>query len=249
MHRLGIDIGGTKISFVLLDNKSKIVKSWKILTPQNKQELIEALRVNIPERVSAIGIGVAGPLNKKGDLVLNPPNLKALRNCPLAKIIQKETGIPTKMENDANCFALGEALLGAARKAKIALGVTLGTGVGGGLVIDGMIYKGAFGAAGEVGYLAINGRPWEKIAAENRSDYNQYGRYLGIDLSNLINILDPEMIVLGGGMVNHYDSFIKAAKKEMDKRVLSPISREHVRIKKAALGELAGAIGAALLNK
>ena len=262
MNTLGIDIGGTKINFVLLKG-GRIIKFWKILTPQNKQELIETLRNNIPERVSAIGIGAPGPLNEKGDLILNPPNLRALNNCPLAGIIEKETGISTKMENDANCFVLGEALLGAGKGEKFVFGVTLGTGVGGGIVIDGKIYRGEFGSAGEAGHMTLkfDGSKctcgsygcFEEYASARffkkfGRDYKKYGRYLGVGLSNIINILDPGVIVIGGGISSSYQDFIKEVKNEVKKRVISPISKKHVKIKKAALGDLGGAVGAALLN-
>ncbi len=97
MLTLGIDVGGTKINFVLLKDLpagrhgKKIVKYWKILTPKTRKELVETLKKNIPQGVKRIGIGVPGPLNQEGELALNPPHLRALHNCPSAKIIEKET--------------------------------------------------------------------------------------------------------------------------------------------------------------
>lgn len=279
MLTIGIDIGGTKINFVLLNGK-KIVKHWKILTPKTKKALFETLKQNIPQGVKKIGIGVPGPLNKKGDLVLNPPNLRALNNCPLAKIIEKKTGIRTRMDNDARCFAFGEALIGAGRGARTVFGITLGTGVGGGIIIDGKIHRGAFGSAGEVGASTINfdgpkgavgipgcleeycsGRfffrkgdsPQNFFKEAKTGDkkalqiFREYGRYLGIGLANVINIFNPETIVIGGGISNAYKFFIGEAKKEMKKRVISPVSKKYVKIKKAALKDLGGALGAALL--
>lgn len=247
---IGIDIGGTKTTFVLLEG-NKILKKEKVATPKSKREIIECLTLRVKKwgKVTGIGIGVPGPLNEKRDLILNPPNLKILHNCPLAKLIEKETGLKTRMDNDANCFALAESLLGAGRGAKLVVAVTLGTGIGGGIVINGKIYPGAFGAAGEVGHMTIENKFWERVAAKNRKNYNKYGKYLGIGLSNLINVLDPEIIVLGGGMVNHYHAFIKRAKKEIKERVLSPLSKKKIKIKKAALGQWGGAVGAALLSK
>lgn len=271
MSTIGIDIGGTKINFVLLQKK-KIVKFWKILTPKNKGALLETLKNNIPQGVKKIGIGVPGPLNKKGDLILNPPNLKFLWNCPLAKILEKETGVKTRMDNDVNCFTLGEALLGSGRGAKIVFGITLGTGVGGGLVIDNKIYRGFFGSAGEVGHITIrfDGPKCacgalgclEEYCSErfffskgvvpkglkDRAIFNEYGRYLGAGLANVVNLIDPEIIVIGGGISNAYRFFIKETEKEMRKRIISPISQKYVKIKKASFGDLSGAVGAALLN-
>lgn len=267
---LGIDIGGSKINFVLLASPAgglknqKILKREKVATPQKRAEIIGLLTGEIKKfKVQKAGIGVPGPLNKKGDLILNPPNLKALWNCPLAKIIEKETGIKTKMDNDANCFALAETLLGAGKGAEIVFGITLGTGVGGGLVIDGKIYRGAFGSAGEAGHMTIkfdgprctcgSSGCLEEYASERffrkrGLRYNEYGRYLGIGLSNVINLFDPQVIVIGGGISSSYQDFIQIARKEMAIRVISPLSKKYVKIKKAALGEWAGAAGAALLH-
>lgn len=275
----GIDIGGTKINFILLEGK-RIIKSWKILTPKNRKVLIRALKQNTPQGVRKIGIGVPGPLNKKGDLVLNPPNLKALRNCPLAKIVEKETGVKTRMENDANCFAFGEALIGAGRGAETVFGITLGTGVGGGIVIGKKLYRGAFGAAGEVGHTTIKfdgprcscralgcleeycserfflkkgGSPKEFFGQAEKGVkkaieiYREYGRFLGVGLANVINLFNPEVIVIGGGIANAYKFFANEMKKEIGKRVISPVSKKNVRMKKAVFGDFGGAVGAALL--
>jgi len=290
MSTIGIDIGATKINFVLLKNR-KIVKFWKILTPKNKKELINCLRSQVKQwgEASGIGIGVPSPLNQKRDLILNPPNLKCLRNTPLARIIQREIKsdshlekVTVALENDVNCFTLGEAIMGAGKRAKIVFGITLGSGVGGGIVIDGKIYRGAFGGAAEVGHQTIKfdgqkctcgsygcfeeycserffirkgnlpikfQRKAEKGDKKVLKIYNEYGRYLGIGLSNVINFLDPEVIVIGGGIANAYQFFIKEAKKEIKKRAISPISKKNVKIKKAELGDFSGAIGAALLIK
>lgn len=283
-YRIGVDIGGTKIIFVLLRGH-KILKTNKIFTPQVKEKLIRALTDNIQKlasknKLKGIGIGVPGPLNKKGDLILNPPNLKCLWRTPLASIIQRETGIQTKMGNDVNCFTLAEALLRAGRGAKTVFGITLGTGVGGGAVINGELFTGAFGSAGEVGHMTIKfdgprcscgsrgcleeycserffkkrGTSPEKAYKlaksgdkQAKSLYNEYGKYLGIGLGNVINLLDPEVIVIGGGIAAAGRFFLKQAKKEIKKTVISPLAEKGVKIKRAKLGELAGAIGAALL--
>jgi glucokinase len=284
-RNIGIDIGGSKIIFALLENR-RILRFKKIPTPKARKKLIGVLAENTKRllgsaKAESIGIGVPGPINKKRDLILNPPNLKYLRNCPLARLIEKETGIKTLMDNDVNCFVLGEALAGAGIGAETVFGITLGTGVGGGLVINKKIFRGAFGAAGEVGHMTIkfDGEkcgcrssgcleaycsekffirrgisPKECQDKAYKGDrkafilYNEYGRYLGIGLANIINLFDPEVIVIGGGIAQGYKFFISSAKREIKKRVISPVSRKYVKIKKAALGELGGAVGAAILN-
>ena len=256
-YKIGIDIGATTIKVALLKNKQVLGKK-QIQTPTKKDEFFEILRESIKDlsknlRISNIGIGVPGPLNAKGDLILNPPNIKCLWNCPLAKIIEKDLKIKTKMDNDANCFTLGEAVMGAGKGAEVVVGITLGSGVGGGIVIKGKIYRGVFGSAGEVGHLTMKFdgpkcgcgsfgcleaycsqnffikrglKPIQFLERAKRGDqkalavFKEYGRYLGIGLSNVINLLDPEVIVIGGGIAGAYNFFIKETKKEIKKRVV-----------------------------
>ncbi|GAI43456.1 unnamed protein product, partial [marine sediment metagenome] len=156
---IGIDIGGTTIIFALL-KKRKVVKTKKINTPKSKKGLIKVLIENIGElkgdlKIKGIGIAVAGVLDKKREKILNSPNLKYLNNFPLAKVLKRKLQLKVIMENDANCFALGEAILGAGRGKKMVFGITLGSGIGGGIVIDSEIYQGALGGAGEIGHTTI----------------------------------------------------------------------------------------------
>jgi len=292
MFSVGIDIGATNIKFVLLNYGLKVVKKEKIPTPKNKQKLIKVLEkkiknliFDIPQsKIKGIGIGVPGPLNKERDFILNPPNLKCLFNCPLSKIIQKDLKIKTVMENDVSCFVLAEAILGSAKGAEVIAGITLGTGVGGGIITKtsnkqqetrNKIFKGAFGSAGEFGYMTINSdaeysgfledycsekffkrkkvfsKTLEEKAKEGNKQalkiFQEYGKYLGIGISNIINVLDPEVIVIGGGISKANKFFIQSAKKEIQKRVLSPLSKKFVKIKITQLKDFSGAIGAALL--
>ncbi len=279
---VGVDIGATEIKFVLLKNL-KVLKTQKIFTPKNKEKLIKVLKENmnnlifgIPQsKIKGIGIGVPGPLSKKRDFILNPPNLKCLSNCPLTEIIEKDLNIKARMENDVSCFVLAETILGSAKGAEIVAGITLGTGVGGGIIWKGKLIKGAFGSAGEFGYITINSnaeysgffedycsekffkrkgiysKDLEKKAKKGNKQalkiFQEYGKYLGIGISNVINILDPEVIIIGGGIAKANRFFMKSAKKEIQKRVLSPLSKKFVKIKISKLKDFSGAIGAALL--
>lgn len=275
MYIIGIDIGATKIIFVLM-NGQQVLKTKKILTPKTGDRLVAILKKNIEEmsfgkKIKKIGIGIPGPLNKNRDLILNPPNLKCLWNYPLAKILEKDIGIKTKMDRDVNCFTLGEVVLGVAKEASVVFGITLGSGVGGGIAIKRKIYRGAFGSAGEVGHTIIGDfgcleeycsqkffqrKKYSSIKLQEKAKkgdlkalkiFKEYGKYLGIGLSNVINLLDPEVIVIGGGIAGAYKFFIKETKKEIKKRVISPTSQKYIKVKKAKLGELAGAIGASML--
>lgn len=286
-YTIGVDIGGTKISFVLLKN-SRVIKTQKIAAPKNKKGVIGAVEDGIKTMISevpkteilGIGLGVTGPLGKQRDMMLNPPNQKFLKNCPLAKILERKLKIKTIMDNDVKCFVLGETLFGAGRGAEIILGVALGTGLGAGLAINGNLYRGNSGSAGELGHMTIKfdgpkcscsslgcfeeygserffkkmkyspkelGLKAKKGDQKSLEIFREYGRYLGIGLANAINILDPEVIVLGGGIANVFQLFIKETQKQINKMVISPLARKQVKIKKSQLGDFAGAIGAACL--
>ena len=287
MSTIGVDIGATKTNFALISG-TKILQKKGFSNPQKSKYLLQSIEItlekmiaNLPQdKVRGIGLGVPGPLNEKRTLVLNPPNLDGFENYPLAARIQKRLRIKTVMENDAKCFTLAEAVMGAGKKAKIVLGITLGSGVGGGLVINGKIYKGAFGSAGEVGHMTINNdgprcscgglgcleeyasgkffarKGVSSFNLQNRAAagdkkainiYKEYGRYLGVGISNCVNLLDPDIVVLGGGISMAYPLFIETAQKEISRRVISPSAQRYVKIKQAKFGVWSGAVGAALL--
>lgn len=290
-YYIGVDIGSTKTGFVLLEEE-RVVSSQKILTPKNKKEIIKTVEDTVgkmikeipKQKIEGVGIGVAGPLNKERSFILNPPNLRSLASLPLAKIIGKDLKMKVKMENDAKCFVLAEAIMGEGKGYDSVLGLTLGSGIGGGFVFKDangklQIYKGAFGGAGEVGHMTIkfdgkkcscgNFGCFELYASEkffdispleaekrakkgegySKTSYQEFGRNLGIGLANLINILDPEIIVIGGGIAKAWPLFSDAAKSEVKRRVLSTESKKSVKIKLSKLGDSSGAIGAALLLK
>ncbi len=281
MYNIGIDIGATNTKLVLLKGV-KIIRKEKFSTPQERKKLIKALESRINKiaddfsksKIKKIGIGVPSPLDKKRAFILDAPNLKYLTNFSLDKIVEKNLKIKTIMENDANCFTLAETVMGAGKGAKIVAGITLGTGVGGGIVQDGKVIKGVFGSAGEFGFITINfGSKFsildeycsekffkrKKLYSKTLDDkakkgdkkakkvFEKYGKYLGIGLSNLINILDPEVVVIGGGISKAHKFFMPSVKREIQTNVLSPMSRKFVKIKIAKLKDFSGAVGAALL--
>ncbi len=313
-NSIGVDIGATKIIFGLLKNQ-KIIKKKKILTPKTKKNLIKELKENLRDlkdfsglKIDRIGIGVPGILDIKKGLILKCPNLRYLDNLPLVKILEKELKIKTSIENDTNCFTLAEALLGAGKNENIVFGITLGSGVGGGLVIKTMprfarqnldslryksnnlelkdknkikIYRGAFGTAGEIGHQTIKfdgqkcscgnlgcfecycsakffkrkGYSVKELAERAKRDdrnalkiFKEYGKYLGIGLSNVINLIDPNIIVIGGGISKTWPYFLVETKKEIKKRIISLVSKKYIKIEISKLGDLAGVTGAGLIN-
>ena len=278
---IGIDIGATKIMFAQLKNQ-EVIKKRKISTPKNRKDLIKALKYNLKDfpKLKKIGLAVAGVLDIKKGLVLESPNLKYLNNFSLVKILEKEVKAKFTIENDANCFALAEAFLGAGKNKNIVLGITLGSGLGGGLVINKKIYKGAFSTAIEPGYQTIkfdgpkysckNFGCWEDYcsnkffqrqgySAQELSEkakskdkkalkiFREYGKYLAIGLSNIINLIEPDIIVIGGGISKAWPYFLPETKKEVKERIISPFSKKYLKIKISKLGETAGAIGASLI--
>lgn len=155
----GIDIGGTNMTASLVDDSHRVVERIKRKTPTDgpdavMQAIVEIVR-GLDTRPSAVGLGVPGPVN--GGVVTNPPNLE---NWPahvdLGAALGDMIGVPVAVGNDANVGALGEWVAGAGRGARFLLGVWMGTGVGGGLVLDGRPYTGAFGGAGEFGHMVVH---------------------------------------------------------------------------------------------
>jgi len=163
---IGLDIGGTNIKGVLMDGTKKIAEVKITHNARNdKKKLLEQVfscinKLKTGRKISRIGIAVAGPVDFKKQKVLNPPNLIALKGLNLGKIIFEKFGIKTIIDHDTNCFALAEAILGAGKNYNSVFGITLGTGVGGGLVINKKIFRNASNSVGEIGHTTIekNGR-------------------------------------------------------------------------------------------
>ena len=296
---IGIDIGGTNIKGVLM-NGNKVVVRRKISTKSksNKKiiltQLFECINYLIKKagRIRGIGVGVAGPIDFKNKKILNPPNVTAFKNFHLGETIKDKFDIETVIDNDVNCLTLAEAILGAAKEKDFVIGLGLGTGVGGGIVLNEKIFHGANGSAGEMGHMIIacsdrsggsrqchcgskgcleayvNERGIRKTTKEifdkeidsitlfemakkgNKKAIRVWqitGQYLGIGLANLINIMNPDIVVIGGGIANVGEFLLKPAKKEMKKNILSPLAK-NTPVVKAKLGEYAGAIGAGLLR-
>lgn len=203
---IGVDIGGHKINSVLLDG-DKAVKKHRVLTKSrtNKKIILaqifscieNLIRGVNKKEIKSIGIGAPGPIDFKKQKILDPPNVKGLKNLFLAKIVQKKFGIKTSMDNDANCFGLAEAVLGAGKKFKILAGLTLGTGVGGFVVVNKKIFHGNSPQATEFGHMNIikNGR---KCSCGRRGCLEAYISARGIMKTaqeiGLKNVNSPEEI-------------------------------------------------------
>jgi predicted NBD/HSP70 family sugar kinase len=185
-YAIGLDVGGTKIEGVLVDENLKEITRCRRLTERKKprEEIIENIISSVQEllkskKVNAkVGVGFPGYVNKEGKIQL-APNLPQFNNFDLKKHLEKHLGNEIKIENDAHCFVLAEQKLGAAKGAQNVLGVTLGTGVGGGAIINGKIYEGKSGGASHFGHMIID-PSGNKCGCGQRGDFESWcgGRFV-----------------------------------------------------------------------
>ena len=221
-------------------------------------------------RVDFLGIGVPGTVNQHAGRVITCTNLPILDNLKLLSKLRTDLNLnlPMKLDNDANCFVRAEALLGAGQDVANLYGVTLGTGIGGGWWFNGEIYHGSHGGAGEICDMLIDldnkitlEQAYKKLTQNNprllaqeayegdilaEKSFQELGAYLGMAFANIANLLDPELIIIGGGASASSDLFLATAQKAMKKHLASKESKK-ISIVKSKLGTNAGAIGAALI--
>jgi len=250
---IGLDAGATKIEGILVNEKGKVLDSEEILTPKRKKEFLEAIFDLIKglksKKVSGIGIGMPGQVfNRK---VIKLPNLPEIKNFDLAGAVERKFKIKTKVENDAACFALAEAR---SRKKENLVGLTLGSGLGGGIIIKGQIYRGADGLAGEFGQIYYKSGIFEDYCSGkffekknlSRKNYAAFGRYLGRLVHIVVDSFNPEMIVLGGSISESFNLFKKAMEKSFKSKLTYPQLKKTKIV--ASRNKKAGAIGAAFLH-
>lgn len=296
-YSIGVDVGGTKMSAVLFDiEKKEVVSDYKLATPTDILDkflvMLSALIEPLLERakkdkikVEKIGVGVPGVLsaasseNKEGK-ILKCPNLEILDGVSLGKIIEERYNIPVSLDNDANCFLRAEVNLGAVQKSTTVVGITIGTGIGGGVGFNPApehssvrdkqeIYQGVHGSAGEIGHMIVDtvegigmsleqvyhnltkGNPANMAEQAYNGDklaikvFEEVGKYIGLALASVVNLIDPEIIVLGGSVVESSDLFMVEIKKSLKQAILSPKLKK-IKVVKGKV-ENAGAVGAALL--
>lgn len=281
--RIGVDIGGTKIETIALDQRGREVFRKRVTTPRGHyQKTIEIVAVLVREAgAGSVGIGMPGALSQVTGLVKNA-NSTWLNGKPLKQDLEKALGREVRLENDANCFALSEASDGAGKGAQVVFGVILGTGVGGGIVVNGRVLTGANAIAGEWGhnplplpetedlplppcycgragcietYLSGPGLARDHESATGRRvapeeavlDAKTMARYqerLARALASVINLLDPDVIVLGGGM-----SKLAALYTEVPRLWTRYVFSDHVatRLAPPVHGDSSGVRGAARL--
>ena len=302
------DLGGTHLRAAAIDEKGCVYHRLKKPTPRwsEANDIVRALvemarecENQTRERgvVVTSCIAVPGTIDVEEGVVETAPNIPCLASFRLADALQNELHRPALIENDANAAAVGEMWQGAARGVGTITCLTLGTGVGGGIILNGKLWRGADGSAGEIGHMAIDpfggvvcgcgaegclevyasataivrmtidalpdyplstlhknedltaekvyhaGQTGDELALEI---FRRMGTYLGIGLANLVNVLNPEMIVIAGGVANAWDLFAKHAIQQMRERAF-PLPAANVQVKRGECGDNAGLLGAASL--
>lgn len=313
-YYVGIDLGGTNISAGVVNENYEIIAKASIKTncPRPAVEIAEDMAKTAIESIKKaelsldqiewIGIGTPGIANCATGIIEYSNNLD-FTNVPMAEYIQKYIDKPVYIENDANAAAYGEFVAGAARNAVNAVCITLGTGVGGGIIIDGKIYSGSNSAGAELGHMVIevdgpqctcgrngcfevfssatglirmtkeamekdkNSTMWKlsfdrnnKVTARTsfdamRSGYksaaevvDKYIKYLSAGITNIINIFQPDILCIGGGVCNEGDPLLLPVRELVKKEVYTRNSKKNTKIVIAELGNDAGIIGAAFLG-
>ncbi|MEW6557157.1 MAG: ROK family protein [Elusimicrobiota bacterium] len=159
MNLIGIDIGGTKILIILTDETGKIKNRVELPTPKGSPALVLdkiVQQLKLCEKFKSIGVGIAGDIDSKNGIVRHSPNLHKWTNVHLKKYFEVRTNVRTVVDNDANCAAVGSYILDGKKKYKNFITITLGTGIGGGFITNGELYRGSTGSAGEAGHITIN---------------------------------------------------------------------------------------------
>jgi len=308
---IGIDIGGTNLRGALVDSEGNILKRMKILSEadQGIDKLIYNLTnfitdISKGEKVTNIGVGIPGILNSKNGTITQAPNILNVDDYPLRSALNEKLGsdLNVVIENDANSAALGEWWMGVSKDVSSMIMLTLGTGVGGGIVLGGKLWTGADGMAGEIGHITIypdgarcncgnygclesyasatairrmvkEGLEDENLntvlrettekahmedvpkivmeAARSGDDFSlriwqELGKALGIGIASLVNLLNIEMVVIGGGVSNAWDLFIDTTYEEAHRRAFrAPMKR--VKIERGLLRDDAGILGSVYL--
>jgi glucokinase len=303
------DLGGTHLRVATVDRNGKVYCRQMQPTPQAEKpnEIVHALidAAHECERaaaeqggvISAVSVAVPGTVNISEGVVVKAPNLPCLDGFRLGAALESELDWPAILENDANAAAIGEMWQGAGQGYRTIICVTLGTGVGGGIILDGKLWRGADGSAAEIGHMGVDpfggvactcgsrgclevyasataivrmtrearprypnsslhmsedltsekvyqaGREGDELALEV---FRRMGVYLGIGVASLINVLNPEIVVIGGGLSNGWELFAKHMQQQVIERAF-PIPARRVKIVRAQCGDDAGLLGAARL--
>jgi len=301
---IGMDLGGTNLKYGVGNEKGEIFlkKIKPSLAQESADEIFENIYSAIEElitetgkEINGIGFGTPGIVNfESGQVLGNTPNLKDWSNAPIKQKLQEKFNLPTWVDNDANLMTLAEARIGAAKEFSYVVCLTIGTGIGGGIILDNHLYRGINYAAAEIGHITINihGKPCncgklgcleayasapamieryrhklkrtgllfkeEQLTTEfifhkasvhedlAIQTIDETSEYLGAGIVSVVNILNPQAVVIGGGVADAGEVFINKIESVVVKNSMK-INSEPLKIKKAKLGNDAGIVGAILL--
>lgn len=316
MYYAGIDLGGTNIAAGIVDENGVLVRKGSVPTGRTRPAneiiydmcmLVKSLmgETGIKEsQLLNIGIGSPGTPDRENGVLIYTNNIDSFRNVPIRAEIQKYISVPVYLENDANCAAIAESVAGAAKDANYAIIITIGTGIGGGVIINRKLYTGFNGAAGELGHtvISMNGEPctcgrkgcWEaysaatalirqtkhaamenkdskihelvsgdldKIDAKTAFDAARLNDPTGIrvvetyidmladGLANMVNVFQPDVVVIGGGVSKEGDNILVPLREKVGRITYCAEGVAKTRIVAAKMGNDAGIIGAALITK
>lgn len=312
--RIGIDVGGTNVKIALVDKSGKIIYSNSVptyakmgyeYTVNNIKQAIKDLmkETNTTSKdIDGIGFDFPGQVDYKTGVVKLAPNIPGWVNVPIAQMIEEEFHIPTRIDNDVRCAALGEMKFGAGQGCENFVCITVGTGIGSGLVVNGQLVRGASNAAGEIGHIKLQMKDglicgcgdtgcleayasgpsivamaqdyikggkstkFREMAAAEGGEITPYmvakaaeagdpvakrifaivGEYIGIGLTSVINLLNPEKVIIGGGVAEAGDLLLDPIRKTIKERAMV-VAGSAVEIVPAQLGNSAGVIGASML--
>lgn len=309
-NRIGIDVGGTNVKLALVNDKGNILYSNSVPTRAEmgyeytvnniKQAIKDLMAETKAVNIEGIGFDFPGQIDYKNGIVRLAPNIPGWVNIPIAQIIEDEFKIPTRIDNDVHCAALGELNFGAGKGCENFICMTVGTGIGSGIVINGKLVRGASNAAGELGHIKLqmhdgplcgcgdygcmeafasgpsivamakeyllsgkstkyqemaNGNeitPYIVAQAALEGDpvakriFTKMGEYIGFGLASVVNLLNPERIIIGGGVADAGDILLEPIRETIKKRAMV-VAGSAVEVVPAELGNTAGVIGASLL--
>ena len=303
-----VDLGGSKILSVIAQSDGRRLAEDRRSTSAEEgpevvlERIVGSLEMALAKAglqrgdLAAVGICSPGPCDIDAGVIGRAPNLPGWRDVPICRYLEERLGVPTRLENDATAAALGEHVYGAGRGCRHLIYITVSTGIGGGLIIDGRLYRGATGVGGEIGHMiidpdgplcgcgsrgcleafasgtAIAARGEELVAqggsallaklareeggltaetvcraaeegdSASRDIIQRAGYYLGVGLASYVNIFNPEIIIIGGGLAKAGDLLLGPARAEMEARAM-PEALKAVQLKPAELGDYVGVMG------
>ena len=306
MNAIGVDVGGTKIAAGIVTTGGEILDEVRYPTPHSSEKLVETIAGAVSEvrdgsEVGGVCLAVPGLILAQENKVVFSPNLRAVEGIPLKDELEPRIGLPLTVENDGNAAAWGEFRFGVGSEAEHLVFVTLGTGIGGGIITHGILMRGAQGSGGELGHVTVQatgprcacgnrgclealasgtaiGRRAREVAIEYPdsalgrlaarrqvlgedvtelaregdkvalSVLEEAGTWLGVGLAGFVNVFNPEVVAVGGGVMEAGELILEAARREVHLRARPP-SRDLAEVKVATLGAKSGVLGAAALAR